>query len=80
MAPCLNSAERRVINTLGEQMKTLNEIEEAIESLSLTDRLRLYKDMPQLIGRDLEDLDWQRLALENFFKDDSPDDEVYDRI
>lgn len=61
-------------------MKTLHEIEEAIETLPLTDRLRLYKDMPQLIGRDVEDLDWQRLALENFFKDDSPDDDVYDRI
>jgi hypothetical protein len=61
-------------------MKTLHEIEEAIETLPLADRLRLYKDMPQLIGRDVEDLDWQRLALENFFKDDSPDDEVYDRI
>jgi len=61
-------------------MKTLNEIEEAIGTLPLPDRLRLYKDMPQLIGRDAEDLDWQRLALENFFKDDSPDDEIYDRV
>jgi hypothetical protein len=56
-----------------EQMKTLHEIEEEIETLPLPDRLRLYKDMPQLIGRDTEDLDWQRLALENFFQDDSPD-------
>jgi hypothetical protein len=63
-----------------EPMKTLHEIEEAIETLPLPDRIRLYKDMPQLIGRDVEDLDWQRLALENFFKDDSPDDDVYDRI
>ena len=61
-------------------MKTLHEIEETIETLPLPDRLRLYKDMPQLIGRDAEDLDWQRLALENFFQDDSPDDEVYDRV
>jgi len=61
-------------------MKTLHEIEEAIETLSLPERLRLYKDMPQLIGRDAEDLDWQRLALENFFQDDSPDDEIYDGI
>jgi len=61
-------------------MKTLNEIEEAIGTLPLPDRLRLYKDMPQLIGRDAEDLDWQRLALEDFFKDDSTDDEIYDRI
>jgi hypothetical protein len=64
----------------GRRMKTLNEIEEAIGTLPLPDRLRLYKDMPQLIGRDAEDLDWQRLALENFFKDDSPDDEIYDRV
>jgi hypothetical protein len=76
----LNPAERWVISFVGESMKTLHEIEEAIETLPLTDRLRLYKDMPQLIGRDVEDLDWQRLALENFFKDDSPDDDVYDRI
>jgi len=53
-------------------MKTLHEIEEEIGTLPLPDRLRLYKDMPQLIGRDAEDLDWQRLALENFFQDDSP--------
>ena len=63
-----------------EPMKTLHEIEEAIETLSLPERLRLYKDMPQLIGRDAEDLDWQRLALENFFQDDSPDDEIYDSV
>ena len=63
-----------------EPMKTLHEIEEAIETLPLPERLRLYKDMPQLIGRDAEDLDWQRLALEGFFQDDSPDDQVYDRI
>ena len=63
-----------------EPMKTLHEIEEAIETLSLPERLQLYKDMPQLIGRDAEDLDWQRLALENFFQDDSPEDEIYDHI
>ena len=61
-------------------MKTLQEIEEAIETLPLPDRLRLYRDMPQLIGRDAEDLEWQRLALESFFQDDSPDDEAYDRV
>ena len=59
---------------------TLHEIEEAIETLSLPERLRLYKDMPQLIGRSAEDLDWQRLGIENFFQDDSPDDKVYDSI
>jgi len=61
-------------------MKTLHEIEEAIGTLPMPDRLRLYKDMPQLIGRDSEDLDWQRLALEAFFRDDSPEDQIYDRI
>lgn len=80
MAPCLNQHKQWVISLLGESMKTLHEIEEAIETLPLPDRLRLYKDMPQLIGRDIEDLDWQRLALENFFKDDSPDDEIYDGV
>ncbi len=61
-------------------MTTLAEIEKAIEILPLTERLRLYKDMPQLIGRDVEDLDWQRLALDNFFRDDSPEDKVYDQV
>ena len=60
--------------------KTLHEIEAAIETLPLPERLRLYKDMPQLIGRNAEDLDWQRLGIENFFQDDSPDDHVYDSI
>ena len=58
--------------------KTLHEIEAAIETLPLPERLRLYKDMPQLIKRSVEDLDWQRLGLENFFQDDSPDDHAYD--
>lgn len=61
-------------------MKTLREIEEAIETLPLAERVRLYKDLPQLIGRDAEDLDWQRLALEHFFDDDSPGDETYDQL
>ena len=61
-------------------MKTLLEIEEAIETLPLPERLRLYKHMPQLIGCDAEDLDWQRLALEKFFQDDSPEDDVYDSV
>ncbi len=60
--------------------KTLHEIEEAIETLPLPERLQLYKDMPQLIGRSAEDLNWQRLGLENFFQDDSPDDQVYHPI
>jgi len=60
--------------------KTLHEIEAEIEMLPLPERLRLYKDMPQLIGRSAEDLDWQRLGLEKFFQDDSPEDSVYDCI
>jgi len=61
-------------------MSTVLEIEQAIEALPLAERLRLYKDMPQLIGRTTAELDWQRLALEKFFQDDSPDDEFYDRV
>ena len=61
-------------------MKTRLEIEEAIGTLPLAERLRLYQDMPQLIGRTAEDLDWQRLGLKNFFQDDAPEDEVYDRV
>jgi hypothetical protein len=61
-------------------MMTLEEIERAIEALPLHERMRLYKDMPQLIGRDAEDLDWQRLSIESFFQDDSPDDDVYDQV
>jgi len=61
-------------------MSTLQEIEQAVKALPLPERLRLYKDMPQLIGRDVEDLDWQRLALEKFFQDDSPEDEAYDQV
>jgi hypothetical protein len=52
-------------------MSTVQEIERAIEALPLPERLRLYKNMPQLIRCDREDLDWQRLALEHFFEDDS---------
>jgi hypothetical protein len=61
-------------------MSTVQEIEKAIEALPLADRLRVYKDMPLLIGRDVEDLEWQRLGLERFFQDDSPDDQVYDQV
>ena len=61
-------------------MSTLQEIEKAIEALPLAERMRLYRDMPQLMGRSLEDLDWQRLGLERFFQDDSPDDQVYDHV
>ncbi len=61
-------------------MSTVQEIEKAIEALPLADRLRVYKDMPQLIGRDVEALEWQRLGLEKFFQDDSPGDGVYDQV
>ncbi|MHB8522978.1 MAG: hypothetical protein ACYDH9_19760, partial [Limisphaerales bacterium] len=64
----------------GTGVRTLQEIEKAIETLSLPERLRLYKDLPQLIGRDIEDLDWQRFAIEHFFSDDSPEDAVYDQV
>lgn len=71
------------IGTAGDSLsgvKTLPEIEAAIETLPLPEQLRLYKDLPQLIGRDPEDLDWQRLGLESFFQDGSLDDRVYDGI
>lgn len=61
-------------------MTTIQEIEKAIELLPLADQLRLYRDLPHLIGRDPEDLEWQRLAIEEFFKDESPDDAAYDTI
>ena len=61
-------------------MTTVQEIEKAIEALPLADQLRLYRDLPRLIGCAPEELDWQRLAIEEFFKDDSPDDAVYDSI
>jgi hypothetical protein len=61
-------------------MTTIQEIEKAIESLPLADQLRLYRDLPSLIGRDPEDLEWQRLAIEQFFKDDSEEDSLYDSI
>ena len=59
-------------------MSTIHDIEKAIESLPLADQLRLYRDLPHLIGREPEDLEWQRLAIEEFFRDDSPDDAAYD--
>ena len=45
-------------------MTTIQEIEKAIELLPLADQLRLYRDLPHLIGRDSEDIEWQRLAVE----------------
>jgi len=61
-------------------MTTVQEIEKAIVALPLADQLQLYRDLPHLIGRAPEELDWQRLAIEEFFRDDSPDDAVYDSI
>jgi hypothetical protein len=46
----------------------------------LPDRLQVYRDLPALIGRKPEDLDWQRASLEIFFQDDSSDDAVYDQL
>jgi len=63
-----------------QPMTTVQEIEKAIEALPLADQLRLYRDLPHLIGRPPEELDWQRLAIEEFFRDESPDDAVYDSI
>jgi len=42
--------------------------------------LQLQKDLPQLIGSGAEDLDWQRLVLETFFQDGSPENQAYDSI
>jgi hypothetical protein len=61
-------------------MSTVQEIESAIEALPLPQRLQLYRDLPSLIGRNPEDLDWQRASLENFFTDDSSDDAVYNQL
>ena len=80
--------ERKEVYNLGNPrhdkprppMTTVQEIEKAIEALPLADQLRLYRDLPHLIGSAPEELDWQRLAIEEFFRDDSPDDAVYDSI
>ncbi len=77
---CAPQRVQWLIDRQGLPMKTLQEIEQAIETLPLPDQLRLYKDLPQLIGRDAETLDWQRQGLERFFQDDTPDDSVYDHV
>jgi hypothetical protein len=76
----LRLSKKQVLVDNKVMSKTLREIEKAIETLPLPERLQLYKDMPQLIGRNAEDLDWQRIGLEKFFQDDSPEDNVYDAI
>jgi hypothetical protein len=48
-------------------MKMLQEIEQAIETLPWLDRLRLYKDMPQLIGGDVENLRVAATGSRSFF-------------
>ena len=55
-------------------MTTLQEIKQAIEVLPLAEQMRLYRDLPQLMGRTAEGLDWQQAGLEAFLQDDSPDD------
>ncbi|GDX97179.1 hypothetical protein LBMAG47_28440 [Planctomycetia bacterium] len=67
-------------NSASADMKTLQEIEKAVELLPRAEQLRLYRDLPHLIGRDSEDLEWQRLAIEEFFRDVSPDDAVHDNL
>jgi hypothetical protein len=61
-------------------MTTVREIEKAIGNLPLAGRLEIYRDLPDLIGRSSEDLDWQRATLEVFFADDSEEDAVYDAL
>ena len=63
-----------------QPLTTVQEIEKASEALPLAEQLRLYRYLPHLIGCAPEELDWQRLAVEDFFRDDSPDDAVYDSI
>ncbi len=62
------------------RVSTIQEIEKAIEQLPWPQRLKVYRDLPDLIGRTPEDLDWQRAGLEKFFTDDSPEDNVYDSL
>jgi hypothetical protein len=61
-------------------VSTVREIEKAIGNLPLSQRLEIYRDLPDLIGRNSEDLDWQRAALDVFFADDSDEDAVYDAL
>lgn len=60
--------------TLKEYTNTA-EIEKAIKTLPLPDRISLYKDMPLLIGWQLEDIDWQRLAFDCYFRDNEANHE-----
>jgi hypothetical protein len=58
-------------------MTTLQEIEKAIVALPLVEQMRLYHDLPQLMARTAEDLDWQQAGVKAFFKDDSPEGEAF---
>ena len=61
-------------------MSSIQEIERAIGQLPWPQRLKVYRDLPDLTGRTPEDLDWQRAGLERFFTDDSSEDDVYCRL
>lgn len=61
-------------------MTTLQEIKQAIEALPLAEQMRLYHDLPQLMGHTAEGLDWQHQGFKAFFKDDSRDDAEYDSL
>ena len=77
----LRAGLRRLIGGVSvEPMSTVQEIEKAIEALPWPEQLKVYRDMPELIGRRPEDLDWQRAGLEKFFTDDSPEDAVYNNL
>lgn len=48
------------------------------DQLELTDEVKAKLDQSR---REIaEGLNWQRLGLENFFHDDSPEDSVYDNL
>jgi hypothetical protein len=78
LPPGLDSGTLPAYKKASKAMSTVQEIEKAIEALPIGERLRVYQHMQQLIGRDADDLDWQRLGLESFFEDDSADDSIYD--
>ncbi len=37
-------------------------------------------DLPRLMGRTAEDLDWQRVGIQAFFQDDSAEDDAYNSL
>ena len=78
------TSNSKLLSLLGtftfSKMTTVREIEKAIGNLPLAGRLEIYRDLPDLIGRTSEDLDWQRAALDVFFADDSDEDAIYDAL